>query len=687
MSSRRLENLKYGLRELYELGARRAAFRFKWEVRQRLPHWHEPFPDASLTLGSPVPLALPSANVVATFIETVLSAEAQASLQQRAVDAQAGEIRMFSAWSASVGHPPAWSVDPVTGYAWDSADFSANAHDVKFVWELGRFPHAYDIARAALLRPEFAPAAATKLRQDVADFLAANPVGQGVHWASGQEVAMRLAAIWFADTVLSALNGEPCLGQRLTRLAIDSARYIERHIDYARFAVYNNHLLWEALGLYAAATCVSPSAESDKWRDQGKALLVEQSIRQFYSDGGYIQQSHNYHRVALQALLWACLVARTGGEEPPAEWHAALRRSVDFLFSQQNEPDGRLPNFGANDGALPSILTECDYEDFRPVLQAAAVESGMGRLYEPGPWDEEALWFCEPAYRAARFRPAHRASRSFETSGMHALRSTGDTFATLRCGTLLDRFSQIDMLHLDVWWRGHNVLVDAGTYRYNGVREWHNHFMRTASHNTVSVDGRDQMVHVRQFKCLYPTQARLLRSEERDGWALMVGEHHGYRRHPGACVHRRSLLAIGADLWVVVDRIEGTGRHLLRLHWLGGNFSWTPPAFANGIELRTPVGVFAVHVYDAELRPLAGDVVAGEDDPPRGWLSRHYGQKSPVPSFAARVDALLPCTFVTILAGCAYELDSADGRLLVRTPAVTCGFEMRDGVIADVHAA
>ena len=36
---------------------------------------------------------------------------------------------------------------------------------------------------------------------------------------------------------------------------------------------------------------------------------------------------------------------------------------------------------------------------------------------------------------------------------------------------------------------------------------------------------------------------------------------------------------------------------------------------------------------------------------PRGWLSRYYGEKVPVPSFAATRSGPLPITFVTLLAG------------------------------------
>src|SRR3954454_5277811 len=115
------------------------------------------------------------------------------------------------------------------------------------------------------------------------------------------------------------------------------------------------------------------------------------------------------------------------------------------------------------------------------------------------------------------------------------------------------------MLHADVWWRGLNVLADAGSYLYNDRPEWHEHFMRTPSHNTVVVDGHDQMLHFRQFKVLYRTRAKLVAFESHDDWSLCAGEHDGYTRHRGGCVHGRSILAAGNDLWVVVDRVRGEG--------------------------------------------------------------------------------------------------------------------------------
>jgi asparagine synthase (glutamine-hydrolysing) len=340
------------------------------------------------------------------------------------------------------------------------------------------------------------------------------------------------------------------------------------------------------------------------------------------------------------------------GDRPSDVWLRALERSLDLLVAHQNPDDGRLPNYGSNDGALPSPLSTCDFCDMRPALQTVSVLVRGERLYEPGPWDEETAWFLGVRALDAPQRHPSRRSVSLAATGYHVLRGHDErSFSAFRCGTLKDRFSQIDMLHLDVWWRGLNVLVDPGSFLYNASPEWHKHFLRTASHNTVKVDGHDQMLHFRQFKVLYWTRASLLEFEDRADWAMCAGEHYGYRRHPGACVHRRAVLFVKDDLWIVADYLTGTGTHTARLHWLGGEFPHSYSADSGQLEMDTPAGTFYVQVLDGRGQPAAGDVVAGASDPPRGWLSRYYGEKAAVPSLAVETTQPFPATFVSVLAG------------------------------------
>ena len=66
------------------------------------------------------------------------------------------------------------------------------------------------------------------------------------------------------------------------------AGHVRDHVDYARLAVYNNHLLTEALGLYAIGTLFAGTPEMQSLRDEGRQILEEEARRQFYEDGAYI---------------------------------------------------------------------------------------------------------------------------------------------------------------------------------------------------------------------------------------------------------------------------------------------------------------------------------------------------------------------------------------------------------------
>ncbi|HEY6099153.1 MAG TPA: heparinase II/III family protein, partial [Anaeromyxobacter sp.] len=153
----------------------------------------------------------------------------------------------------------------------------------------------------------------------------------------------------------------------------------------------------------------------------------------------------------------------------------------------------------------------------------------------------------------------------------------------------------------------------------------------------------------------------------------------GYKRHPGRCVHRRAVLFVKDDLWIVVDRIAGEGTHSARLHWLAGEYPASYDAASGTMALATPAGEFRVTVLDEQAAPLAGDVVTGRASPPRGWLSRHYAEKRPVPSLAVERTGGAPLQLVTLLSGApaAVEMDESGWRVAAGDARVS--FRVVDG--------
>lgn len=665
--------LRDSIQEVRELGLGRTLFRLAWEARLRsgAAIWAAPrIPEPDLARAPDWLSSLPFADAggVVHVMHDRIPAASRAHLAALADDATEGRILCFGRWKAELGRPIDWHLNPIDHTRWDSTqhfskvlrDVGAQG-DVKLAWEAGRFPQAYHLARAAAFEPERARGWAEALDEQIASFLRETPYPRGIHWASSQEVTIRLAAWLFAlSATRDVARDRAALTDAITRYAWTSGHHLADEIGYARHAVYNNHLIAEAFGLYLVSRLVPSCHTSRKWAREGIDTLDVEADRQVYRDGAYINLSHNYHRVILQDYLLAWVLRKSEGvTEVPSAWRRAMERSLDFLVAHQNPADGRLPNQGANDGSLPRVLSTCDFADFRPTLQCLSVALRGERLYAPGPWDEEAAWLLGAKALDVPLRPLTRRSVSFSVTGYHVLRGADESsFAALRCGDVPDRFGQIDMLHLDVWWRGENVLVDGGTYLYNGPGPWHDHLLRTESHNTVMVDGRDQMLHYRKFKFLYPTRARLLAFEERGAARWMTGEHHGYARHPGRCVHRRSVLMLGDDVGVVVDRIEGEGRHAARLHWLAGDFAYEYTGAT--LALETPRGRFALTTYDVHGAALPGDVVAGQEDPPRGWMSRYYAEKVAVPSLVVTREGDGVIEFVTVMGDARAEVSVSD---------------------------
>lgn len=578
------------------------------------------------------------------------------SLRRLADRAAEGKILCFGSTEADYGDPIDWHRNPFNGARWPRdvhwskvLGAAPEAGDVKLTWEAARFPQAYHLARAAALAGDADDRArwARAFDAQVRSFLDASTFPDGIHWASSQEMVIRLAAWTFALSVFDRLGfDQRPLAGRVAEYAWVVGHQVEDEIAYAERAVYNNHLVAEAFGLTLCARLLPEHPSPRRWFERGHAILTEQADRQVYPDGGSINQSHNYARTALQDYLLAARFAEAAGEPVPASWKGALRRSLAFLLAQQNPVDGSLPNYGSNDGSMPRVLSTCAFPDFRPLLQELAAVAEGRRLYPAGPWDEAVAWTEGPGALDLPEAVPRRRSVSFGHTGYHVLRGDReDTFAVFRCGSVLDRFSQIDMLHVDLTWRGHNVLADAGSYQYNGEARWHDHFVRTASHNTVTVDGADQMLHARRFKTLYRTEASLTRFEP----DRAAGYHDGYRRlSPNVC-HHRGVVRLSDDLWVVVDRLTGDRPFEARIHWLGGDFpTGSPTGRGASLELLTPDGRFSATIYSVDGEPLDGTIARGEEDPPRGWLARAYFRKTAVASFA--VTATGPGTWVSVLA-------------------------------------
>jgi asparagine synthase (glutamine-hydrolysing) len=231
-------------------------------------------------------------------------------------------------------------------------------------------------------------------------------------------------------------------------------------------------------------------------------------------------------------------------------------------------------------------------------------------------------------------------SVSFRNGGLHLLHSTNSK-AILRCTDFRSRPSHADQLHVDLWWRGKNIACDAGTYLYSGKGMWRNGLARTSVHNTVTVDYQDQMKMVSRFTWTNWAQGKVLQHDEKT-WQ---GEHNGYKRLVDPVNHRRTVLSLGDDRWLVVDHLNGKKMHHYALHWLlcDAQYGVQESAPSNfGVWLDVLDGNLSNSKIYLQMGLMQGNgifsVVQGDPNSTRGWRSRYYGDKEPAISAMLETD-------------------------------------------------
>ena len=598
---------------------------------------------------------------------------------ERAEAINEGRFRFFEHVDINMGLPPDWHLNPVTGERFpvdrhwtEISDFSGG--DIKLVWEASRFAWVYPLVRAYWRTGgEAYPRLFWELLEDWRD---ANPPQWGVNWKCGQEVALRVMACCFG--LYGFADSPETTPQRLaslTELMAVSANRIEANLSYA-LSQRNNHGLTEANGLWTVGLLFPELASSERWAALGRDALRQQIDTLIDNDGAFSQHSVNYQRVMLETCAWAIRLGDQHARSLGAESTERVARAGRFLWLLQDDITGQVPRYGQNDGALVLPLSNCDSADYRPAIQLTAMLNG-NRRYERGPWDETALWLLGTDSLTCEDDKASRADWHAPDGGYQVLRSDSGHVMT-RAPCYRHRPAHADALHVDLWWRGRNIALDAGTYSYNAPPPWNNPLAETFVHNTVSVDGHNQMDRAGRFLWLpwLSGQRTAYATSPCGQLAYWEGTHDGYRRLASPVSHRRGILRIGGEHWLVLDVLESLTDHEYRLHWLLEDAPYLIDEIRQRLTLITDLGDY--HVQLACSAPESRcHVLRADGGSSRGWYAPTYHDRQPALSLSLETDGT-KTVFATWLGPNAGTLQISSTSIMASSGAADCQVNLVD---------
>lgn len=390
----------------------------------------------------------------------------------------------------------------------------------------------------------------------------------------------------------------------LASFALQTAALLQR----LEWDIRANHLLKNALALsVAGALFGSQSGIGAAASRTGNTLMERELAEQILADGGHYERSAMYHCEVLEN----CLIALAVQKNPLAALRDAIARMTGFL-SRVLHTDGEIPLFG--DAALGEDIS-------------ATALVGLASEMEGSPI------------------PARE-------SGCHALASSG--FYVLQkgdgaAGRMIVKAGEpgppyqlghahCDMLSFEFSRGAARMIVDSGVHSYDDDA-WRAYCRGTAAHNTVRVDGREQMECWDRFRV-----GRRYRpvihcwGECEDGWMLRAS-HDGFR----PWTHERTVLHANAGFWLIVDQVTGPGGPVVE------SFLHIHP----DVHIREREdGWDLVHVGEqVRLVPFEfreSSIVKGSDSPKQGWYCPRFGVALPAPCLVLRVrgDSPIRCGYI-----------------------------------------
>ena len=520
--------------------------------------------------------------------------------------------------------------------------------NIEWTWDLNRHGYFETLGRAYHYTGDEKYALAC--RSLLLDWLAANPASPGhVNWRSILEVAFRINNwVWaFHYFHSSRAFDEPTILAFLKGLLIHG-RYLKANLE---FHVPNNHLLLEAKSLAMLGTLFPEFREAGDWQELGLKILYRQVRAQVCSDGVHAERSTHYHRLVAAELLEFLVLMQNNEIPVPADIHERFQRMVEFEL-WVTKPDGLISLFGDSTWQDTALRFSA--------IHAAALFPELADLRSVGPPpDEAALWLLGPA-KIEEKPPGQRVapgSRAFPEGGyfiMRAGQAEQAAYLAFDCGPFgygpLPSHGHADALSFELHSLGRNFLVDPGGYTSRKQeKEWRDFFRGSSAHNTIVVDNQDQSLLFGIRGVDRPARATLHDWVTNAHFDFVDGAHSGYERLAEPINHRRQIVFVKPDYWIVIDLLAGRGRHCFDL------FFHLAPGFEVVLETESKTlystnsdepGIVIAPLLTGDLE---AELITGARNPVQGWVSFVSGDRRVAPALRLRRQETAPLQFCTIL--------------------------------------
>lgn len=375
-----------------------------------------------------------------------------------------------------------------------------------------------------------------------------------------------------------------------------------RHADFLihHFSKKGNHLLFQAQRLFYGGAFFREFKDAASWRQTGIDILNREILAQVYPDGGQWELDPHYHLACINIFCKALDMASL----------CNLRDDFPPAFTDRLE---KMMVFYANI-IYPDYQTPC-FSDAR-LTEKRVILKDFARWSRLFPANDFLRWMATEGREGSA--PDY-LSAGYPDSGFFIFRSGRGTDAVqmdVKAGPKAAWHCQPDNGTFELWYKGHQLFPDSGSYVYGGdeeVMRWRELFRSTAFHNTVTLDGKD-LENTCSKTILWQPEGRVQK---------LVTENPSY----SGLTHRRTIQFVDGKRFIIKDELYGdaVGKVALHLH----------------------PGPEAKQFFRLRVKGPRGMVCREE----QGWYSESLREKKPRPHLIWEVDKKTnaPIVFTTYI--------------------------------------
>lgn len=560
-----------------------------------------------------------------------------------------GRVALLGIADVTVGFPPVWNRDPKTGTLVPRR-FGKTLNyrnqrvvgEIRYLWELNRHRELLTLAQAWHLSGDQRYLVACRALLE--SWLEQCPYPLGPNWTSSLEAGIRLINWTFAWHLLGGEDGNffpGAEGRALRRAWLDSVYehcfFIAGHPSLHSSA--NNHLLGEQVGLFVAATTWPMWPEAQQWQQVAQLAIEREALLQIAPDGVLREQAVWYQHEVTDLLLTAGLVGQANGKEFSTVFWARIEAMLDFIASIMDR-DGHVPAFGdADDAEVVGLRPAGQSDVYRSLLATGAVLFGRGDFKAKAVgFDDKSRWLLgdRAAHRFDSMEPEKSRlppRRSFPEGGYFVLGSDFETTQEVRivadAGPLgylsIAAHGHADALSFTLSVAGEEILIDPGTYVYQGSPDWREYFRGTSAHNTLRVDDQSQSRTGGTFMWIEHAETVCETLDLKGDPQELVGRCSGFFRGAAPAVHKRRLSYSPESRCLKIrDELESTSNHKVEVFW---HFSEQCEVIQSEDHALIRGRNATVALFWPELASVR--MVRGQEDPPLAWISRRFDHKTP----------------------------------------------------------